>query len=609
MSVASPSRLRSARVPAGIPDQPRPATIPGFIEPSHPTERQHAPEGREWIHEVKFDGHRVQVRRSPAGVTVFTRNGLDWTDQFAAIARAAERLQASSFIIDGEAIVEDANGIADWHALKRSLGSVRVRCYAFDLLYLDGFDLRQAPLIARKRALAKLLDGDSTLLLAEDFERDGAELFEAGCRMGLEGIVSKKRDAPYHSGRVESWIKVKCKKSDALPIVAFVEKLGAKPRRIASLYVGRRENGKLLYAGKVQTGYTLKAAQEIRERLDPFITRVSPLNVPVKKPKATWLKPKVLAEVEYSAVTEDGLLRAAVFKGLRDDLALPRRRSPPTAPKAPRVGVPRENILQLLPDAAVPSKEELTRYWKKVGSRALKYLGHRPLKLVRHTHGTTFYHKGRLPTDIPPAVHQLRIHKREGGEGTRLWVDSVAGLLGLVEIGAVELHPWNAIVADYEHADQVVIDLDPGDGVEWKRVIEAALRMRALMTAEGLRPWPKLTGGKGVHLVAPLAARMTNDAAHRYARRLVGELAKADPAHYILGAQTDRRGRIFLDYLRNGRGTTAVGTYSPRVRAGFPIAAPVTWAMVEAGVPPDAFTMENPFLARSTARRSLRRQK
>jgi bifunctional non-homologous end joining protein LigD len=192
-------------------------------------------------------------------------------------------------------------------------------------------------------------------------------------------------------------------------------------------------------------------------------------------------------------------------------------------------------------------------------------------------------------------MHRLRVKKRDGGEGTRLWVDSLDGLLGLVSIGAVELHPWNATVDDIEHADTLVIDLDPGEGVEWKRVVDAAMAMRAILRRDGLACWPKLTGGKGIHLVAPLKKRVTHDLAHEWARHLVGELAERDSRHYILSAQANRRGRIFLDYLRNGRGTTAIGTYSPRVREGFPIAAPVTWKRTESGIRPDAFTMQSPF--------------
>jgi bifunctional non-homologous end joining protein LigD len=394
---------------------------------------------------------------------------------------------------------------------------------------------------------------------------------------------------------------LKCTKSETYPIIAFVEKLGAKPRKIASLYVGCREGNKLLYAGKVRTGYTESIARELREKLDSLIVKQSPLSIPVKKPKATWVKPLIDAEVEYSAITDDGLLRAAVFKGLREDLARPAVKAPSLAAKPrtskPHIGVPRDNILQLLPGAVVPTKEELAAYWRRVYKQALPHLGYRPLKLVRHVHDTTFYHKGPLPKDIPKAVHQLRIEKREGSEGIRLWVDSLDGFLGLVHIGAIELHPWNSTVDDIEHADRLVIDLDPGDGVGWDAVIDAALSMRDLVKAEGLVSWPKLTGGKGIHLMCPLADRLSHDEAHRLARRLVTALSASDPGRYVLSAQAKRRGRIFLDYLRNGRGTTAIGTYSPRAREGFPIAAPVGWSRIETGIRPDAFSVEHPFHA------------
>jgi bifunctional non-homologous end joining protein LigD len=251
----------------------------------------------------------------------------------------------------------------------------------------------------------------------------------------------------------------------------------------------------------------------------------------------------------------------------------------------------------------VPSKAELSAYWQRVAKHALRYLARRPLKLVRHTRGTTFYHKGRLPP-VPESVHQLHIEKREGGQGVRLWVDDLAGLLGLVEIGTVEVHPWAATVDDYEHADQLVFDLDPGDGVPWEFMIETALAMRGLLEADGLGSWPKTTGGKGLHVVAPLPRRRTHDAAHAYAKRIAQRLAASDPEHYVtLADPAKRAGRIFIDYLRNGRGTTAVGTYSPRARTGFPIAAPVTWQQVENGIRPDAYTLERPFGRRPKRRK------
>ena len=444
-----------------------------------------------------------------------------------------------------------------------------------------------------------LAGAPETFVYVEHIQDDGGTIFEKACKLGVEGVVAKQINAPYRSGRVESWIKLKCKKSETVPIVAFVEKLGAHPRKIASLYVGRREGKKLFYAGKVRSGYTETIARELREKLDPHIRKNSPLSVAIKKPKATWVEPAVDAEIEYGALTDDGLFREAVFKGLRDDLERPPKSRPRPSPVtgSQRVGVARENILQLLPDAVVPSKEELVAYWKRVWKRALPHLGHRPLKLVRHLHGTTFYHKGPLPKDISQAVHQLKIHKREGGVGTRLWVDNLDGLLGLVEMGAVELHPWNSMVEDIEHADRIIVDLDPGEGVPYEGVVEAALRMRDVMKAEGYDTWPKLSGGKGIHLMAPLQEKITHDQAHRLARRLVSELADRFPDEYVLSAQAARRGRIFLDYLRNGRGTTAIGTFSPRARPGFPIAAPVSWSRIEAGIRPDAFTISNPFRA------------
>src|SRR4051794_2361001 len=356
--------LRSRKIPLSRLSGVRRVAIPRFIEPCDPTLRDQAPEGGAWRYEIKGDGYRAQLHLNGADIRVHSRTGLDWTAQFMPIAAAARELNAGSAIIDGEAVVYGANGVPDFQQLRRELGprkNSRLRYHAFDLLYLDGFDLRAVPYLERKKLLARLLDGaPESLMFVEGIEAKGDEVFAAACRLGLEGIVAKRIDAPYRSGRQESWIKLKCKKSDTLPIVAFVEKLGAHPRKIASLYVGRRERGKLLYGGKVRSGYTETSARELRERLDPLIRSTTALDVPVKKPKATWVEPTLDIEVEYGALTDDGLLREAVFKGFRDDLRLPKLKAPRLAPSSrPHVGVPKENILQLLPDAVVPSKEQL----------------------------------------------------------------------------------------------------------------------------------------------------------------------------------------------------------------------------------------------------------
>jgi bifunctional non-homologous end joining protein LigD len=393
--------------------------MPGFVEPCDPTLKDHVPEGHDWVYEIKTDGYRAQIHVRNGRTIIYSRSGYDWTDQFASIAKAASELKVQDAIVDGEATVIGASGLSDFQALRRELGnreSTRLLYHAFDLLYLSGLDLRNAPLGQRKEALKSILKKAPPTLVYVDFlEANGACVFEHACCMGLEGIVAKRVDTPYRSGRQDSWIKLKCAKSDTFPIVAFVEKLRARPRKIASLYLGRWEEGRLVYAGKARTGYTEAVARELRARLDPLIRKTSPLSVPVKKPKATWVEPKVDAEIEYSAITDDSLLRAAVFKGLRDDLA-PRVKTSSigrsAARRKPHIGVPRENILQLLPDAIVPTKVELAAYWAKVHKRALEHLGHRPLKLVRHVHGTTFYHKGPLPKHIPDSVHQLHMQKR-----------------------------------------------------------------------------------------------------------------------------------------------------------------------------------------------------
>src|SRR5215217_2983486 len=263
--------------------------------------------------------------------------------------------------------------------------------------------------------------------------------------------------------------------------------------------------------------------------------------------------------------------------------------------------VPAENIQRVLPGAVAPSQEALTAYWRRIAKHALPYLARRPLTLVRHINGVTFFHEGPLPP-APASVHQLRMRKSGGEEGTRLWVDSLDGLLGLVEIGVVEIHPWGATVDDIDRPDTLVFDLDPGEGVEWSFVVETVLNLRELLRSEGHQPWPKLTGGKGLHVMVPITAQMDWLTAKAYTRRLAEKVAATAPHRYTTAAALAKRpGRVFIDYLRNGRGTTAVGAYSPRARAGFPIAAPVTWEHVEKGRAPNAFTLDRP-TPRSKAR-------
>lgn len=615
--MARPRAYRRQRSIHAVPSAIR-APFPGFVDPCLATAAATVPARGEWIHEIKHDGYRAQAHLIGGKVTIFTCNGYDWTNRFRVIAESMAHLPARELVLDGELVVTDDRGVSDFHLLQDDLARKfpeRLSYFVFDVLYLDGFDLRQVPLIERKQLLADLFKGTTAatarVQLNPYIEADVSAVFERACAMHLEGIVSKERRSVYRSGRQDDWIKIKCAKSDTFPIIAFVEKLEANPRRIASLYLGRWEGDRLLYAGKAQIGFKRAMLYELRERLDPYIRATSPLSVPINKPKATWVEPALLAEIEYSAFTAENRLRAPVFKGIRDDLQGPRRGPKRSQKRAePKSSVPHPNILQLLPQAVVPTGDQLRRYWRAVATAALEYIARRPLKLVRHINGQTFYHKGPLPP-VPNSVHQLYIEKREGGLGTRLWVDDLPGLLGLVEMGAVELHTWNSTVDDLEHPDIMVFDLDPGPGVGFGFVVETANALRELLSAEGIDSWPKLSGGKGIHVMASIAGhRLSNDRAHQYSRQLAEQIAAIRPDRLTTSAAISaREGRLFIDYLRNGRGTTAVATYSPRARRGFPIAAPTSWQALEQGLHPDAFTISRPWSKAppQTARASVHR--
>jgi bifunctional non-homologous end joining protein LigD len=554
--------------------------------------RERPPAGPEWLHEIKADGYRLELVMRDGETRAFTRNGNDWTARFRELLALAASLPARELILDGEVVVQNAKGIADFELLQDDLAngrSGRMVYVAFDLLYLDGYDLRRVPLIERKAILARLLEAPPPRFLYSDhLEADGAEMIARVCEMGLEGIVAKRRDSSYRSGSSDQWLKIACSKRESLPIIGFVPSAAG----LVSLYLGRRKGKELLYAGKAGTGFNARNATQLRKRLDPLVSPTSPLTEQIRKPHVTWVRPELIAEVQYRAATSDGRLRHGVFKGLREDLSAPApagSEPAPTEKKPPRLRA--ANIQHLLADAVAPSKDDLRAYWKRVGKDALPYLGERPLTLVRHVGTKIFFHEGPLP-EIPRAVHQMTIAKREGGEGVRVWVDSVQGLVALVDMDVVEIHPWNARVENFERPDMMIFDLDPGEGVAWEAVMTAAIELRRMLRGQGMTCWPKATGGKGLHVVVPLDASRTHDQIRQLSQHLAAAFAASNPELYTVSPKRqDRPGKLFIDYLRNGRGQTGVGVYSPRARAGFPIAMRFTWAQVERGLPADAYTM------------------
>ncbi len=596
--------------------------LPAFVPPQLTALTETAPEGGEWAHELKWDGYRMQARIEGGDVRLLTRTGLDWTAKYPAIVDALRALTVSEAYLDGELCALSQEGLTSFSAMQAATDARSAEGLVFvlfDCLFVDGEDLMAEPLRVRKERLEALLaNAPAGLQYSEHHLASGETFYKHACKLGIEGIVSKRLDCPYKPGDRGTWRKIKCLNREEFVVVGWTDPEGSRPHLGALLLAYYAPDGRLVYAGRAGTGMNTEQLRRLRETFDPLATPESQLDVrpprgsrfgsPLVLSRVHWVRPEMVAEITYLTWTDDNLLRHVVFEGLREDKsaqdvvrpiphpekvpapALSRPKQPDTPAKL--IGaVPAENVLQLLPDAVVPSREALAAYWRSVGMEALEHLARRPLKLVRHVKGTTFYHRGPLP-QVPDAVHKLTIEKREGGEGTRLWVDSLDGLLGLLEIGVVELHPWNATVDDIEHPDQLVFDLDPGDGVEWPFVTDTALALRDLLIRHDLPSWPKVTGGKGLHLMVPIERSLTHDEAHAFAKEIAAEMASTDTDRLVTSAALSKRpGRLFIDYLRNGRGTTAAGAYSPRARPGFPVVHPVTWEQVASGIRPDAFSL------------------
>jgi bifunctional non-homologous end joining protein LigD len=910
-----PVRTRRKPVvdPAALP-KAKAGALPRFVEPCLATPTERAPSGKEWVHEIKYDGYRLQVRIEQGRAVLLTRTGLDWTERFPVIAKSVLNLPVKSALIDAEVVVHTEGGVASFTALVETLkaGKGDLILYVFDLLYLDGYDLRGAPLSARKAALAKLVEayGDGgRLKYSEHLAGDGETIFQHAGRLGLEGVVSKKLSSPYQSGRVGSWLKRKWAHREPFVIAGYVPSTVAK-HAIGALVLGEHVGGKLLPSGHVGSGFSAAVASDLWRKLDPLRTKTPPLKDETAVAKgAKFVEPVLVAEIEYRSRTGTDIIRQATFRDLVeganpkevvrktsgaaapaapvkeaaplvrltnpgrllwpeqgitkqglvdfyteiadwilphiagrplslmrcpdgvqaqcffqkhrwaglgdaarevkipgetesmlaiDDLTgllelvqasvleihpwgssaehpelpdratldldpgddvpwehvtaaalevrkrlsdyglqsfvkttggkglhvvfpltpkadwdtvksftqsiaeqmgrdrpdrytanmakrerrgriyidylrngmgatavaaystrarpgaavstplawdelgpairashftvenLPQRLAflerdpwegistlrqelPPIAAAVKQIharrDVPakataatRENIQQLLPGTVVPSKDQLAAYWNKVADDALDYLGRRPLRLVRHVDGKTFYHQGALPK-TPKAVHELPIQKREGGEGVRLWIDSLEGLLGLVEMDVVELHCWGSTVDDIERPDTLAFAFEPDDGVDWDFVAETALKMRDVLKAESLDGWPKLTG-TGVHVMVPIEPDLDWDEAHGYSEGIAERLAATAPERYVTTAVRDKRkGRLYINWLCNSRGSTSIGSYSPVAGRGFPIAAPVSWRDLEKGVRPDAFTMSQPPAAAKPKRR------
>lgn len=613
------------------------APLPASLKPQLATLVDSAPTGDDWSYEIKFDGYRMLVRidrkdRSKP-VRVFTRSGLDWTDKFSRQIEALAALDVETAWLDGEATVLDARGVPSFQALQNAFDANRpqeIVFFLFDLPYLNGYDLRKVPLVQRRallRALMEELDQE-TIRFSEDFALDANDLLRSACEMALEGIIGKRRDSTYTSTRSGAWIKLRCRRRQEFVIGGYTEPSGSRTGFGALLLGVHDVNGRLHYAGRVGTGFDTTTLRTIKKALDERETDEMPFaEMPRERSRTRvhWVKPELVAECNFSEWTSERIVRQASFICLRQDKPAgevaqetPRKgdpvRSPTPEPSPPTparkahrgtagrasahpssrrsstsadettvAGVRISNPDRVIDGTSGLRKVDLARYFEWVAPWMLVHLKDRPLALVRAPagiEGELFFQKhttSRL--EIP---HITQHEGLDPGHPPLLTIDSVEALVGAAQMGTVELHTWNALASNIEKPDRIVFDLDPDPKLGWDRMIEAALLTRSLLQELGLDSWCKTSGGKGLHVVVPLAKQAGWDDVKAFAQAAAQHMAATLPDRFSakMGAQ-NRRGRIFVDYLRNNRGSSTVVAYSPRARAGMGVSVPLAWEEVE----------------------------
>jgi bifunctional non-homologous end joining protein LigD len=600
--------------------------FPGFIEPCLALLAEKPPAGQGWLHEIKFDGYRLMVLVDDGRARLMTRSGLDWTARFPAIADAFADFPAKSAILDGEAVIEDENGVSSFSALQEALSDRKPATaaifFAFDLLYLDGYSVIEAALDDRKEALASLLAGNRhpALRYSEHVVGEGPAMFEHACRLGLEGIIGKRRNAPYRSGRRSEWVKCKCTNREEFVIGGYAPSTAAR-NAIGSLALGYYDGDKLIHAGRAGTGFTQKLAEALFKQLQPLRSSGSPFANALSSEERrglVFVEPKLVAEVEFRGWTHDMRLRQAAFKGLREDkpasevrLEMPQetpgaRDAPSSRKTAPAAKPSRGGEVEFAgvhlthPDRILWAGQGLTKlglaeYYAEIADYILPYVTGRPLALVRCPNGDEgdcFYQKHSF-AGLTDAVEIAHVREKDG-EAETIVIHDLRGLITLVQASVLEIHPWGARSEDVDHPDTMIFDLDPGEGLDWSAVVDAAREVRTRLSDLGVESYVKTSGGKGLHVVTPLAPQLDWDECKAFAHGIALAMERDAPSKYVSSmAKKARGGKIFVDYLRNGRGATAVAAYSTRARPGAPVSTPVHWDELGPAVTPARFTVAN----------------
>ena len=575
----APFKIKSVKSPK------RTLKRPLFVKPQLGTLVDQAPEGDEWSHETKFDGYRCLAALGKGGARFYTRSGKDWTDKFQSLADAFESLPCKSALLDGEVMAAKIEGSA-FSALQAALKNGGSLVYfAFDLLSIDGSDIRKRPLSERREKLADLLTdraATGALQLTETVIGDGGAIFAAACASKAEGIVSKRIDAPYRGTRSKSWLKVKCTRRQEFVIVGYrpSDKTG---RSFASLLVASHEDGRLRYKGRIGTGFSEDDITSVSKAMSPRKTS-SVEDVPSDIVReAIWVRPDLVAEVEFAEFTGDGYVRHGSFLGLRDDksAAEVRVEVPKSKPKETIVGGIRISNAdrQVFPDAGF-TKGDVAHHYERVGARMIALAGHRPLSLYRcpsGIDGQCFFQK-HGGGGMPDALARIEITESNGQADQYLYATRPESLIAAAQMGSIEFHVWGARTDRLERPDRLVFDLDPDEGLEWTTVRDAALQLRGRLADLSLSSGVLLTGGKGVHVWLALRRTRSWETVKLFAKTFAHVIAARDPDHFTATMSKSRRkNRIFIDWLRNERGATAISPYSLRARPGAPVAVPVSW--------------------------------